>query len=130
MLRSIVMGIWVFIAACNPHVDRQGHVTNDYIGKPVELRGKAQNAKGGAVVVIDDQVIYVRGLQSWPAEAEGKRVVVRGVLATLKYLPEATKNDKGEISQGTEGGALQKVVTLGDWEVEKLGPPPPPPPPT
>jgi hypothetical protein len=122
---SVALALAIAGNGCNPHVERQGHVTSDYIGKPVEIRGKAANAKGGAIVMIDEQPIYVRGLASWPAEAEGKRVVVHGVLSTMQYLPVATKNDKGEISQGVEGGALQKVVTLGDWEIEKLAPPEP-----
>lgn len=113
-------------AACNRRIERQGHVTNDFVGKVVELRGKAQNAKGGAVVVVDEVSIYVRGLAAWPDEALGKRVVVHGPLSTMQYLPEATVNAKGEISQGVSQGDQQKVITLGDWEIEKLAPPEPP----
>lgn len=98
-------------------------MTDDFVGKVVELRGKAQNAKGGAVVIVDEVTIYVRGLAAWPAEALDKRVVVHGPLTTMQYLPEATVNPKGEIGQGTTAGALQKVITLGDWEVEVLGAP-------
>lgn len=101
-------------------------MTNDFVGKAVELRGKAENAKGGAVVVVDEVSIYVRGLAAWPDEALGKRVVVHGSLSTMQYLPEATVNTKGEISQGVSQGDQQKVITLGDWEIEKLAPPAPP----
>lgn len=121
-----MLGLLLAATACNRRVERQGHVTSDYVGKVVELRGVAKNAKGGAVVVIDEVPIYVRGLDGWPSDALDKRVVVHGTLDEKAYLPEATKNAKGEISQGVEPGSRQKVITLGDWEIEKLAPPPKP----
>ena len=44
------------------------------------VRGIAQNAKLGAVVLADDRVVYCHGLDHWPTDVVGTTVVVHGVL--------------------------------------------------
>lgn len=72
-------------------------------GGPVELTGLAEDAKGGAVLVVDGNPIYLRKLASWPQHLRGKTVKVKGRLVKTKLIPSPTKNAKGEISQGAEG---------------------------
>lgn len=83
------------------------------VGKPVRLVGLAENAKGGAVVLVDGSPVYVAKLDAWPAELSKKRVGLGGRLVNTKYLPEATVNAKGEISQGTAPGGGGQYVLEG-----------------
>jgi hypothetical protein len=84
-------------------------------GSRVRLSGIAQNAKGGAVLMVKETPYYLEKLESWPTEVTGKLVGVGGKLADKQYLPQAFKNAKGEISQGAEG--TQNVIEAPTWRV-------------
>lgn len=50
-------------------------------GKPAAVKGKAGNAKLGAVVMMTDRVpVYCTPLESWPSEVNGKTVTAHGKL--------------------------------------------------
>lgn len=86
------------------------------LGSRVRLSGIAENAKGGALLVINDKSIwYLEGVDSWPDAALGKLVGVGGKLASKEYLPQATKNEKGEWTQGAQG--TQSVIEAPTWRV-------------
>jgi hypothetical protein len=51
-----------------------------YVGKAVAIEGKAADAKLGAVVLLDEEPIYIESLGRWPTEIHGKRVHVSGTL--------------------------------------------------
>lgn len=85
------------------------------LGKRVRLSGLARDAKGGAVLLLDGSPLYLAGLESWPAEVHGKTVAVGGTLVEKQYLPEATRNAKGEISQGAAGKQL--VLEAPTWRL-------------
>lgn len=74
------------------------------LGTQVRLVGIAENAKGGAVVLVGNTPVYIVGKDSWPEALRTKRVSLGGRLVNEKYLPEATVSPKGELSQGTAGG--------------------------
>jgi hypothetical protein len=74
------------------------------VGKKVRLVGIAENAKGGAVVLVGKSPVYIAGKDSWPEAMRTKRVSLGGTLVNEQYLPVATVSPKGEISQGTSGG--------------------------
>lgn len=80
------------------------------VGKTVRLSGVAENAKGGAVLLVDGTPLYVAGRDAWGDELRGKRVSLGGRLVNERYLPEATVNAKGEISQGVEKGSTDYVL--------------------
>lgn len=80
------------------------------LDRSVRLVGTAENAKGGAVVLIDEEPVYVSKKDAWPETLRGKRVGIGGRLVRTKYLPEAVRGPKGEISQGTEPGSSQHVL--------------------
>lgn len=80
------------------------------IGQEVTIDGTARDAKGGAVVLTDDNIpIYIEGLDSWPPSIDGSRISVSGVLKKEKYIPDPTIGEDGGISQGAIG--MQYVLT-------------------
>jgi len=91
---------------------------------PVELTGKAENAKGGAVVVVDGTPIYLRARverdtrtqASWPDDLRGTIVVVRGTLTSTKLIPSPVRAADGAVSQGAEG----EQWVLDQWTVEPV----------
>lgn len=87
----------------------------DLLGKRVRLSGIARDAKGGAVLLINNEPIYVSGLNGWPESADKKTVAVGGTLVNKQYLPEAKKDAKGAISQGAVGS--QTVLENPVWRV-------------
>jgi hypothetical protein len=85
------------------------------MAKKVTLKGTAQDAKAGAVLIGQDaRVVYIEGLDSWPKAAFGKAVEATGVLVTKKYIPDPV-NEAGEICQGAEG--LQQVLEKPKWRL-------------
>jgi hypothetical protein len=81
----------------------------------VRVSGLAQNAKGGAVLIIDGSPYYLERLDAWPAEVVGKLVGVSGKVVDKQYLPQGGKNAKGEYEQGAEGS--QSVIESPTWRV-------------
>ena len=70
----------------------------------VELTGIAEDAKGGAVLVVDGVgPVYLRTLAAWPQNLRGKTVKAKGKLKSVKLIPSPVKGPKGEVSQGAEG---------------------------
>lgn len=84
-------------------------------GKRVRLSGVARDAKGGAVLLVNDEPVYLAGVESWPEAADKKRVAVGGTLVSKQYLPEAKRDAKGAISQGAVGA--QTVLENPVWRV-------------
>ncbi len=83
-----------------------------YFRGPVTLRGVAQDAKGGAVLLIEDRPIYVKDKASWPAELRGTGVSLTGVLRDEPFLPASTRDANGAISQGTTGDGTELTLEL------------------
>ena len=82
--------------------------------RPQTLRGKAVDAKGGAVLVLDDgQTFYVSGLDAWPADLFGLRVEVTGTVKTQPLPSQPLVNDAGEHSAGATGS--QDVIENATW---------------
>lgn len=86
-----------------------------FYGKRVRLSGIARDAKGGAVLLINGEPIYLQGVDSWPDSADKKIVSVGGKLVSKQYLPEARTDAKGAISQGAVGS--QTVLENPVWRV-------------
>jgi len=82
----------------------------------VELRGVARDAKCGAVIVTDGGgAIYVQGLDAWPAEVHGKRIVASGVVREKKLIPDPVSRD-GLQSTGAWGN--QDVLEDARWALD------------
>jgi hypothetical protein len=90
---------------------------HDLINQNASLIGRAENAKGGAVVVLQNQeVIYVRNLSSWEDEVVGKPVSIKGIVRLEKYIPDPEVSEDGAISQGAIGS--QYVLDDAQLEIE------------
>jgi hypothetical protein len=85
------------------------------LNKRVRLVGTARDAKGGAVLLINNAPVYLAGLESWPTVASGKQVAVGGTLVDKQHLPEAKRDAKGAISQGAVGSQL--VLEAPTWRL-------------
>lgn len=109
-------------SAASPQSMMAPHLVS--LGKPVEVKralstlldqtirlvGTADDAKGGAVVLVDGTPVYVAKKASWPEALRSKRISLGGKLTRTQYLPQATVNAKGEIAQGTTGASTDYVL--------------------
>jgi len=80
----------------------------------IVLRGQARNAKAGAVLLTERGGIYIAGLESWPAEAEGRQVEAVGRLQDDKLIPDPV-NQRGELVAGAWG--TQTMLRDARWRV-------------
>lgn len=80
---------------------------------PNVIRGVAKNAKAGAVIVTDGDVIYVGGLSEWPEEVLDKTVEATGKLVDEKFIPDPV-GETGLPQQGAEGS--QSVLKEAEWK--------------
>ncbi len=79
--------------------------------------GKAENAKGGAIVVSKDNgVYYLEGIDSWDEEIYGKQVKVSGVLLIENF--KRTKPKPG-IPMRQEFVGTKKTILKPKWELVK-----------
>lgn len=77
---------------------------------PVTLRGVAEDAMAGAVVVGDDGLVtLVVGLEGWPDGLRGGRVVVDGTLGTVGGAPAGGLGSDGIAHHGGSGGGGRAV---------------------
>lgn len=94
---------------------RQARKPGPSVGRRVHLAGVARDAKGGAVLLVENEPVYLEGLDAWPTEAHGQRVAASGTLASRQHLPEATRDAKGAVSQGAQGKQL--VLEKPTWRL-------------
>lgn len=79
------------------------------VDRHVTLRGVAEDAKAGAVLVTDaDETIYLHGKRSWEDELLGRRVAVDGTLRLGRIYPGVT----------TAEGASQQGIRDEHWYLE------------
>lgn len=82
----------------------------NHLGERVTLYGIAQNAKGYAVLLTEDEkVIYIRELAEWPEDLLDSSITIKGILRHIKLIPDPNITENGAISQGAQG--LQYVLT-------------------
>src|SRR4051794_3231693 len=94
------MMILIGCAAAHPRAEEMKPMSD---AKTSTVRGVAQNAKGGAIILVNDAPIYVAGLDSWPKNLDGKSVTATGTVQSEKYLPSPRSRPGGLLSQGAEG---------------------------
>ena len=78
----------------------------ELLNKEVTLTGMAKDAKGGAVLLINEMPIYLKGLSSWSDDHFGKIIKVNGLLRDEKMIPDPHVDEDGAISQGAFGKQL------------------------
>ncbi|MFX1274274.1 MAG: hypothetical protein ACFFBP_07605 [Promethearchaeota archaeon] len=67
------------------------------------LVGIAKDAKGGAVLVVNDMPIYIKGMSLWSPDLFNKSIKVKGILRKEKMIPDPFTDENGGISQGSIG---------------------------
>lgn len=106
---------WTLLLLCLAGLAACATTPETPMTKPTTVVGTAENAKGGAVLLVDDVPLYVVGLDAWPDELLHRRVQVTGVRARKQYLPEATVDASGAVSQGAVG--QQDVLEGASWQL-------------
>jgi len=82
-----------------------------------KIHGRAENAKGGAVVITDTMgVVYLDGIDSWDEEVVGRDVVVKGEIYHGKHIPDAVVDETGAISTGSAG--IQTILLNPEWKLK------------
>ncbi len=85
----------------------------ELLDKEVILTGMAKNAKGGAILLINEMPIYLKGLSSWSMVHFGKIIKVKGTLRDEKLIPDPHVDENDAISQG----AIGNQIVLEDFEI-------------
>ncbi|MFW9849695.1 MAG: hypothetical protein ACFFF4_11160 [Candidatus Thorarchaeota archaeon] len=81
------------------------------------IRGRAENAKGGAVVITDSLgVIYIDGVDSWDDNVVGRDVEVKGEIFHGKHIPDPVVDEDGAISTGAAG--IQTILLNPKWKLK------------
>ena len=81
------------------------------------ITGRAENAKGGAVVATNKgDVVYIMDVDSWEEDVVGKEIVVKGRLSSEKFIPDPVVDEDGAISQGAVG--MQTVLHNAEWKLK------------
>jgi hypothetical protein len=73
-----------------------------HLDKQIVLEGFALNAKAGAIVMIDQTVVYVKDLKEWPEDFVEDRVAVKGILHRGQVYKDVEFTN-GAVSQGISG---------------------------
>lgn len=85
---------------------------------PVTLEGTAYDSKAGAILDSDHNgVVYIQGLECWPAHLNGQRMTVTGLLRDEKFIPDPEVGADGGISQGAFGG--QTSLVNATWKLSR-----------
>ena len=91
-----------------PIAVRKASQLNGLHDRRVLLSGPAQDAKAGAVLLIDGVPVYIDGQDAWPEGQAGRTQRMTGILVVRKHIPDPV-GDHGQIAQGAWG--QQYVLT-------------------
>ncbi|HKX11946.1 MAG TPA: hypothetical protein VJP40_02245 [bacterium] len=84
--------------------------------KKEKFSGRAENAKGGAVLVSESRgVLYIEGLSEWPPELQKKSVVATGTLRERESIPSSQVDASGAVSAGAKG--KHWVLQMARWRL-------------
>ena len=84
------------------------------VGKKVTVEGLAQNAKLGALVLVDGESVYLKDKESWESEWLNQRVRVKGILRTFE--PPVATQKNGEWSAGVSQPGRAYRLEKAKWE--------------
>jgi hypothetical protein len=69
---------------------------SDHLDEQVTIRGVAEDARAGAILMLGDTPIYIGGLLAWEDELSGKSVKASGTLRRRKSRIPKTSPDKDQ----------------------------------
>ncbi len=100
--------ILMFVYGC-------GSKSTETMNSILTVTGVAQNGKGGALLVVDDNMVYyLEVMDAWETSLTGTRVEVTGTLRIETMSEDDLKNEQGEYSQGVAGE--KKILTNVKWK--------------
>ncbi len=76
----------------------------ELVNKTVVLEGKAAYAKAGAALFVNDNPVYIEGLDYWPQDFIDKQVILSGKLVFKSYIPKVETDESGLMRQGSGRG--------------------------
>lgn len=82
------------------------------------IRGTAENMKVGAVVLTENRVYYIDGLTNWEDSIDGKRVIVSGILETLKIEPNIDEDSLLIQTDATSFEFEKYVLKKAKWKLD------------
>ena len=86
--------------------------------KEITISGTAYNAKGGALIITEnDETYYIGGLDFWEDSLLEKTVEVTGFIQTENFKEEDIKDDKGAWKQGMIGEKL--TIIKAKWKLSE-----------
>ncbi len=53
---------------------------HEKVGRVIRVTGTAQNSKGGAVLILENDIMSIRGMHSWSDSHLGKKITMAGLL--------------------------------------------------
>ena len=86
-LMGLLMAMTLAAACSSLAVITDGSQVSARIGKLVEVRGTAQNAKLSAAVVAGNLVVYCLGVDGWPSTVVGKRLASQRITSLTVTMP-------------------------------------------
>jgi len=84
----------------NPQMD-----LGSKIGQRVVLKSVAANGKAGALITIQEQPVYIEGMERWNESLLGRKVTVEGVLRQEVIFPQVGSSSDIPV-QGMSGAAF------------------------
>jgi hypothetical protein len=104
-----LLPILILVCAC-------GYKSSEIMNSTITVTGLAQNGKGGALLVVDDNTVYyLEGMDAWENSMVGTRIEVTGALRIETLSENDLKNEQGEYTQGTAGD--KRILTNVKWKL-------------
>ncbi|MEH2349809.1 MAG: hypothetical protein V7K55_17780 [Nostoc sp.] len=97
---------------------RNATLSEASLNQLITIRGTAQNASLGAIVLTEDETpVYMDGIQEWDSDLVGKMIVARGILRRKSLAPKTIVSPNGEVSHGIDGESY--VLDNSTWKVDR-----------
>ncbi len=95
------------------------------VGKEVAILGRAEDAKGGAVIITNGSLVWIEDLNFWPDKFFGKKVRVTGIVIQKEDLPvfeiepgsEQKTGIPVEPGTGIQRASLRYLLGGATWEL-------------
>lgn len=78
-------------------------ISDNLLNKKVTLVGLAANAKAGACLKVENNVLYLQDRLEWEEDFIEEQVSITGILIKKKIIPDPTVDEEGAISTGAYG---------------------------
>ena len=111
-MRIATASFFVLLGACSQREPVPASRWEGQLGKELTGEGVAYDVKLGAMLELPDAVLWVDGIDAWPAGFNGKKVRATGVLIVKGDLPLFVRKPDEPVRSGIEvppGTDLEKA---------------------